>query len=182
MWQYQSSVVNWLILSHVLFTNSSKRSLPGLYDMTNRERQKGELLTLWLVDYMKGAQKSKASIIGLPGIQLTTHKEMVRCPVNYPPVSHFWCTRLLPLVLCELQCVSGLKILQCSLQDQWIWPISCGLLHRTASDSSSSCSLGHHALVVGKSNENWEDLKEKGELHTSRHDFRRKREKTERLW
>lgn len=44
--QYQLSVVNWLTLSNVLFTSSSNSSWAGLYDMTCRERQKGELWSL----------------------------------------------------------------------------------------------------------------------------------------
>lgn len=119
MWQHWLGVVDWLILSDVLITSKSNRSLSGLYDMTIRERQKGELMTLWLVEYLKGAYRSKVGITGFPGIRFTADKEMVRCPVNHPPVSCFWCTLLLPLVLCEPECVSGLhKILQCSFQDQ----------------------------------------------------------------
>lgn len=76
MWQHLSGVVNRLILSDVLITSNSKTSLPGLYDMTIRERQKGELMILWLVEYLKGAQRSKAGITGLPGIQLTTNEEI----------------------------------------------------------------------------------------------------------
>lgn len=72
--------------------------------------------------------------------------------------THVWAAFDVPFYLPQSSvscnaCQALHKILQCSLQDQWSWPISCGLLHRTASDSTRSCSPGHNALVVGKRSE-----------------------------
>lgn len=79
---------------HAVHKQFKCNSLLELYDITNRERQKGTLLTIFLMNYLKSSQSGR----DLPCIQLSAHKKMVRCFMNNPFVMCISCTLLLPSV------------------------------------------------------------------------------------
>lgn len=148
--QYQSSVVNWLTLSNVLFKQVLGRDI---WHNLQGEVEGRAMESDWCIIWKEHREMKPLSLVYLGSSSLPTLKWR-----DALWTTHLWAAFDVPFYspgpLWAVMCVRTLKILQCSLQDQWNWPISHGLLSRTATETTSFCFPGLNALLFCKRNEN----------------------------